>query len=115
MIIIRNQLKRLWQFPEAYIVPFDKWYEGGKNIKDETLRLQEYNDEDDFEDLEEGFPPCDSNRTAKCFKTDYKHWNMHTMLHLPKEVQEFYGKNDKFLHDEKLAKEYLYDPDGKLA
>ena len=40
---------------------------------------------------------------------------MHTMLHLPKEVQEFQWRDDKFLHDEKLAKEYLYDPDGKLA
>ena len=40
---------------------------------------------------------------------------MHTMLHLPKEVQEFQWKDDKFLHDEKLAKEYLYDPKGKLA
>ena len=105
MIIIRNQLKRLWQFPEAYIVPFDKWYEGGKG-KGRSTRAKYYNDEDDFEDLEEGF---------KGFKDRYKHWNMHTMLHLPKEVQEFQWRDDKFLHDEKLAKEYLYDPDGKLA
>ena len=121
MLIIRNKLRRLWQFPEAYIAPFDKWYY--PNIPSPLIKKQKkykYKYDEDGKrkpsnlDIDrfynqDGLDP-DVNNTAYS-----KTIGIMEKLHLPMEVRTFgYDTSKEFLHDSTLAQEYLYDPNTLL-
>ena len=125
MLIIRNKLRRLWQFPEAYIAPFDKWYY--PDISEKLIREKENFDYNTLWDKAKNKKKDSKLDIDKFYNQDgldpevnnieYSKIGILEKLHMPLEIQEFGCDpypNTIFLHDNVTAQEYLYDPENKL-